>query len=538
MLPSYVLCVSQVYMIYSLGKKWNNKTKQQENYPSSSASEGLYMRKKKSNNKSRKEIPKATTLPYFWNLIFCPVKAQDYRKLCGTFIVQLLSCACLAFIKEKLMKLSWGGYHYIVLSHPDVAQEALKNNTVINKDWIYNILHPWLGTGLLTSSNDKWRHRRKLLTPAFHFRILENFQGIFNDHSNILVEKLKNKKRNEEFLIDELISLCTLDIIGDSAMGVRFNTQDRSHSDYGVAINDITSAVIQWFTKPWYWFSFIFNLSPLGKKFYKDIDTIHEFDRKVIREKKQKMIEELKDNQTIDNFQEEKEVTGVKKRRAFLDLLLYHHLTDKSLNEEDIREEVDTFMFAGYDTSAMGISWSLYLLGLHPDIQEKVYREQEEIFGEDTNNSITSEDLRKMKYLERVVKETLRIYPPATFIARKNSSDLKVGDYILPAQSSLVINIYGIHHNPIVFVNPEVFDPDRFLPENCEKRHPFAFLPFSAGPRNCIGQKFAMMEMKTVLANVVRHFRVKSLDHRDKIFESADVILRPKFGIRMTVEKR
>ncbi|XP_067134663.1 cytochrome P450 4c3-like, partial [Centruroides vittatus] len=134
--------------------------------------------------------------------------------------------------------------------------------------------------------------------------------------------------------------------------------------------------------------------------------------------------------------------------------------------------------------------------------------------------------------------ETLRIYPPAFVIVRKNPSDLKVGDYVLPAKSSLAINIYGIHHNPTVFENPEMFDPDRFLPENCQKRHPFAFLPFSAGPRNCIGQRFAMTKMKTVLANVIRQFRVKSLDHRDKIFESGDVILRPKFGIRMTVEKR
>ncbi|XP_023239645.1 cytochrome P450 4C1-like [Centruroides sculpturatus] len=499
---------------------------------------GLSIWKKKSDNKSKNEIPKFPNWPLLWNLIFCPVKAQDYRKLCGIFIIQLLSCACMGFIEEKLMKFSSGGYHYILLSHPEVAQEVLKSYTVINKDWLYNILHPWLGTGLLTSSNDKWRHRRKLLTPAFHFRILEDFQGIFNDQSNILIQKLKKKKENEEFLIDELIRLCTLDIIGDSAMGVQFNSQDRSGNEYVVAINHITSAIIQWFTKPWYWFSPIFNLSPLGKQFHKNIETIHRFDRKVIREKKRKMIEELKDNQIINNFQEENEVTGIKKRRAFLELLLCHHLTDRSLSKEDIREEVDTFMFEGHDTTAMGISWSLYLLGLHPDIQEKVYQELEEIFGEEMHKSITSEELRKMKYLECVVKETLRIYPPVPFILRKNPSDMKVGNYILPANSSLAVNIYGIHHNPTVFENPEVFDPDRFLPENCEKRHPFAFVPFSAGPRNCIGQRFAMMEMKTVLANVIRHFRVKSLDHRDKIFESGDVILCPKFGIRMTIEKR
>ncbi|XP_067133081.1 cytochrome P450 4c3-like [Centruroides vittatus] len=403
---------------------------------------------------------------------------------------------------------------------------------------MYNIFHPWLGTGLLTSSNDKWRHRRKLLTPAFHFRILEDFQEIFNNHSNILIEKLKNKKQCEEFLMDNLINLCTLDIIGGSAMGVQFNSQNRAGNDYVVATHEITSALVQWFTKPWYWFSPIFNLSPLGKKFHKDIETVQEFDRKVIREKKQKLIEELEDNQTIDNFQEEKKVIGVKKRRAFLDLLLNHHLSNGSLDEKDIIEEVNTFMFAGHDTTAMGISWTLYLLGLHHDIQERVYQELEKIFGDDINKSIMSEDLRKMKYLECVVKETLRIYPPAFVIVRKNPSDLKVGNYILPAKSSLVINIYGIHHNPTVFVNPEMFDPDRFLPENCQKRHPFAFLPFSAGPRNCIGQKFAMAKMKTVLANVIRQFRVKSLDHRDKIFESGDVILRPKFGIRMTIEKR
>ncbi|XP_023218008.1 cytochrome P450 4c21-like [Centruroides sculpturatus] len=163
------LLIISLLVIYLLGKKWRNRRKQQVNYPSSSASE---------------------------------------------VITQLLSCACLIFIEEKLMKISWGGYNYIVLSHPEVAQEVLKNNTVINKDWIYNILHPWLGTGLFTSSNDKWRHRRKLLTPAFHFRILEDFQRIFNNHSNILVEKLKNKKQTEEFLIDELIRLCNLDIIG------------------------------------------------------------------------------------------------------------------------------------------------------------------------------------------------------------------------------------------------------------------------------------------------------------------------------------
>ncbi|XP_067119436.1 cytochrome P450 4c3-like [Centruroides vittatus] len=250
------------------------------------------------------------------------------------------------------------------------------------------------------------------------------------------------------------------------------------------------------------------------------------------------ILEQMKENKVIDNFEENKEGFGIKKRRALLDMLLYHHIKNGTLSEEDIREEVDGIMLAGQDTTTMGVSWTLYFLGLHDNFQQKVYEELYHIFGDDVDRKITTDDLKKMKYLECVIKEALRIYPPVPFIFRRNPSSLEVDGYNLPPNSSYVICIHAIHHNPTVFENPEVFDPDRFLPENCEKRNPIAFLPFSAGPRNCIGQKYAMFEMKTILANVLRKFKVYSLDPRDKILVSADIVLRPIFGIRMTVEGR
>lgn len=499
---------------------------------------GRWITKKREKTETKSELPTHSSLPILWNLVFCPHKVQNFQSLCGTFIIQILNGACIVTIKEKMAVVTWGGHKYFLIFHPDVAQEILKSTTVINKDWLYNILHPWLGTGLLTSSDDKWRNRRKLLTPAFHFRILEDFQDIFNEQSNILISKLKEKKDNEIFDMVEVVSFCTLDIIGDSAMGVHINAQNSHDSAYVQAINDVTASIIQWFIKPWYWFSPIFNLSSLGRKMKHDTQIIHQFDRQVIRDKKQKIIERLKDNQYLDNFQEDKESIGIKKRRAFLDLLLYHHLTHGTLNEEDIREEVDTFMFEGHDTTSMGIVWTLYLLGLHHDIQERVFQELEDIFYNDIERTIRTDDLKMMKYLECVIKESIRLYPSVPFIIRKNPTEMTIGEHILPANSSLVVCISAIHRNPSVFENPEVFNPDRFLPENSIKRHPFAFLPFSAGPRNCIGQKFAMMEMKTVIANIIRHLKIHSLDPRDKIYESGDIILRPKFGVRMTVEKR
>ncbi|XP_023212050.1 cytochrome P450 4C1-like [Centruroides sculpturatus] len=112
------------------------------------------------------------------------------------------------------------------------------------------------------------------------------------------------------------------------------------------------------------------------------------------------------------------------------------------------------------------------------------------------------------------------------------------GNYVLPANSTLVINIYGIHHNPSVYENPEIFDPDRFLPENYKNLHPYAFLAFSAGPRNCFASKGAMIKMKTILANVLRNFKIYSLDPQDKIVTSFESILTPILGIRICVEKR
>ncbi|XP_023235109.1 cytochrome P450 4C1-like [Centruroides sculpturatus] len=192
----------------------------------------------------------------------------------------------------------------------------------------------------------------------------------------------------------------------------------------------------------------------------------------------------------------------------------------------------------GHDTTAHAMSWTLYFLGRFHDIQEKVYLELKSIFHNDTNRNITVDDLMKMTYLECVIKESMRIYPPFPVIGRKISHKITIGDYVLPSQSSCYIYIHAIHHNPSVYKNPEVFDPDRFLPENFKSLPPYAFLQFSAGPRNCLGSKLAMIKMKTVLANVLRNFKIHSLDPQDKIVMYYEVVMTPVSGIRMWVENR
>ncbi|XP_023209501.1 cytochrome P450 4C1-like [Centruroides sculpturatus] len=474
-----------------------------------------------------------------WNSLFCPRKVQNYSSHVGIYFLQVTTGMSMLYLKEKMVISSWGGRNYILFFHPEPAQEVLKSSIIINKDRTYDFFKLWFGeNSILYTKGDKWKKERKLLMPAFHFRILEKFQCIFNEQSNVLIEKLKKLKRNEVCDIIEMIKPCSLDIIAATALGVSINAQSKKSNAYFLAINGITSSLLEWFMKPWYWIPAIFKFSSLGRNLRKNIQFVHQFNTEVIKRRKEKLMKKGNDCDFFEKFEAYEEDTFSKKKRPLLDLLLHYHINERTMTEEVVRDQAESIIFGGHDTSTYGICWTLYLVGRYEDVQEKVYQELHEIFRNDKYRDITVEDLKKMRYLDCVIKEALRIYPPVAFISRHNPSEMKVGEYILPANSSCVICIYAIHHNPTVFENPEIFDPDRFLPENFKKCHPFAFIPFSAGPRNCLGQRFSMMEMKTILANVLRHFTINSLDPRDKIVISADVILRPVNGIRMTMERR
>lgn len=143
-----------------------------------------------------------------------------------------------------------------------------------------------------------------------------------------------------------------------------------------------------------------------------------------------------------------------------------------------------------------------------------------------------------MKYLERVIKETMRIYPSVPSIGRILSEDVQLDQYTLPKGTMVSLGIYYLHRDPRFFPDPEKFEPDRFLPENTVSRHPYAYLPFSAGPRNCVGQKFAMYEEKSVLSSIIRSYKITSVEKRDEITLIAELILRTHNGINVKLERR
>ncbi|KAK9744576.1 Cytochrome P450 [Popillia japonica] len=181
--------------------------------------------------------------------------------------------------------------------------------------------------------------------------------------------------------------------------------------------------------------------------------------------------------------------------------------------------------------------WTLFLLGNHPDIQQKVFEEVHQVL-QSKRTPTTISELHEMKYLENVIKESLRLYPSVPFIIRDLEQEVQIGEYKIPAGVQVNLQIYGTHRSAEYYPEPDKFDPDRFLPENSQKRHPYAYIPFSAGPRNCIGQKFAMYEEKTVLATIVNRYKITAMETPETITVTADLILRPMNGVILKLQKR
>uniref|UniRef100_A0A1B6E6L3 Cytochrome P450 n=1 Tax=Clastoptera arizonana TaxID=38151 RepID=A0A1B6E6L3_9HEMI len=410
----------------------------------------------------------------------------------------------------------------------DYVETLLSSTEELEKGIAYTFLHPWLGTGLLTGAGSKWFLHRKLLTPSFHFAILESFVETFNEKCKIFEDKLKKIPAGSEFNIYDPVSLCTLDIICEAVMGIDMKTQvekqeNNSNANYVNSVYSMTDIIISRLFSPWLYPDFIFySISSIGKRFAKSLKILHDFSNQVVTDKRWS----LKNSKSKPIVEEDTNL-GVKKKQAFLNLLLEASDKIEMLTNEEVREEVDTFMFEGHDTTTVALCWAIFLLGNHPDIQEKVYEELNSIFM-GVKRKITSNDLKEMKYLERVIKEVLRLYPSVPFFDRHLKKDIKLGEYLIPAGVDVRVAVYTLHRSPEYYENPEKFDPDNFLPEKIRNRHPFAYIPFSAGSRNCIGQKFAMMELKSVLSMIFYNFRVESSEKVDQLLPLSDLILRPK----------
>ncbi|XP_063794988.1 cytochrome P450 4B1-like isoform X2 [Pseudophryne corroboree] len=423
----------------------------------------------------------------------------------------------------------WIGSFYasLMVGHPEYAKAILTRQDP-KDNVVYRFLVPWIGKGLLVLSGPKWFQHRKLLTPAFHYDVLKPYIKLMSDCTNTMLdtwEKLVPDQKPLELF--HYVSLMTLDSIMKCAFSYESNCQNDSENEYIKAVYEL-SHLVEYRSRCYpYHNSLIFYLSPHGARFRRALKIVHEHTSNVIKQRKEAL-------------KQVTELEKVKQRRHldFLDILLYaKDENGQGLSDEDLQAEVDTFMFEGHDTTASGVSWTLYCLAKHPEHQEKCREEIREVLGE--RNTVEWEDLGKMPYTTMCVKESMRLYPPVPVVARELSQPITFCDgRSLPKGTNVFLNIFSINRNPDMWEEPEVFDPLRFSPDNPIKKHAYSFIPFSAGSRNCIGQNFAMHEMKVAVALTLQRFELTpDLDKDKEPLKAILVVLRSLNGIHVNLRK-
>uniref|UniRef100_F1S3X3 Uncharacterized protein n=1 Tax=Sus scrofa TaxID=9823 RepID=F1S3X3_PIG len=401
----------------------------------------------------------------------------------------------------------------VLVYDPDYMKVVLARSDPKNSV-VYRLLIPWIGCGLLLLNGQTWFQRRRMLTPAFHYDILKPYVGLMAKSVQVMLDKWEQLVAQDPRLeIVGPVSLMTLDTIMKCAFSHQGSVQtDGDSHSYIQAIWDLKNLFSIRTKSAFLQNDIIYRLSPEGRKNHRAARIAHQHTDRVIQLKKAQV-------------QKQGEMENVRKKRHldFLDILLLARMEKgNSLSDTDLRAEVDTFMFEGHDTTASGISWILYALASHPEHQQRCREEIQGLLGDGT--SITWDHLDQMPYTTMCIKEALRLYPPVPGVSRELSKPITFPDgRSLPAGITLSLSIYGLHHNPQVWPNPEEFDPSRFAPGSA--RHSHAFMPFSGGSRNCIGKQFAMNEMKL------------APDPSRKPIATPEVVLNSKNGIHLKLRK-
>ncbi|EAA44147.3 AGAP006048-PA [Anopheles gambiae str. PEST] len=427
------------------------------------------------------------------------------------------------------------------------AEPFLSGSRNTEKSLLYRFMYPFIGVGLLNSAGAKWLQRRRILTPTFHFNILNGFHRTFCEESEKLAAKIDSKWDGcegaaVEIELQSAMSQLTLNTICETSMGVKLDALDGA-KEYREGIYRVGEMLLNRAVRPWLYVDWIYWLLGYSRQLQRLLKPLHLFTASIIAQRRdlfaQGKLNDLSSSQDEDHSLYST-TPGGKKRYAMLDTLLTAEMQGQ-IEPDGIREEVDTFTFEGHDTTGSALVFILLTLSWELEIQTRLHQELSQLATQNdlTDGHLSPNDLNSAKFFDRVIKECLRLWPPVAFISRSVTEEIHLPDgRIIPQGCIANLHIFDLHRDPAQFPDPERFDPDRFLPECVSQRSPYAYIPFSAGPRNCIGQKYALLEVKTAVAYLVLRYRILPATKREEIRFIADLVLRSATPLKVRFERR
>ncbi|KAF7400315.1 hypothetical protein HZH66_005499 [Vespula vulgaris] len=388
---------------------------------------------------------------------------------------------------------------YLMIIQPEDIQAILSSSKHTRKPFVYSLFRNFIGRGLILSDGETSKLHRNILQTAFNVHGLEKFTETFVEHAQYLVSTLRDNV-NEDMNITKFINDIVYNIQAETILGLKSIKEKNGKNEtpeLPFKVNEMFACYR--LKRPWLLFESLYKLTKKSK-----IDTQQSNHYIAYCYNLIKKIEESKRLQSSVMTNDETKMQ-TKEKISLLEYMVNMKQKYSYFNDEAILDECSTFMLAGLESVSTATACTLFLLANHPECQKKCVKELDEIF----NNSatLTMKSLKKMRYLEMCIKETLRLYPIIPLIARCLTENIKIGDQVIPAGSSVFISPYLTHRITRYYSDPESFIPERFDTQNSnEKLHPYAYIPFSAGPKNCIGYKFAMLEMKVLISSILRNF--------------------------------
>ncbi|CAL8089570.1 unnamed protein product [Orchesella dallaii] len=437
----------------------------------------------------------------------------------------------------------------VFISSPDHVQKILGSKEHVEKTELYNVLKPLIGNGLITADVPSWKAHRRLLINSVNGKMVNIFMGVCNQTLGTFHDILSkepsivnfDEEPTQRTNLHPFINRLAFDIICETIFGISKETLKNSSTYYlNVSHKNKTVMSNRWFS-PWLRWKWVWAIHPL-KQYENDVKAaVNELFDFVVTERRR--LRQL--DHDINTNEIDPESSALKSHKHIGRGALIDTLLDAAENEENgitdeyIKSELMTFLVAGHDTSSETILWTLFMLGSYPEHQEKVNNELKEIFGSNRNPDLTLDDLSRLTYLDQCVKETLRIYPSVPLLMRKVNTDVEMEpDLIIPAGTDVALCIPAIHQNPLIYKDPKKFDPERFAPDKIADIHPYAYCPFSLGPRNCIGKRLGEVLTKIVLARLFLNYSVASIQKPEEVKIVAEVTLGPSKPIFFYVKKR
>lgn len=360
------------------------------------------------------------------------------------------------------------------------------------------------GNGLLTSEGDFWLGQRRLAAPAFHPERIAGYGNVMASFADRLSGRWRS---GEVYDVHRDLMRVTMEIVCKTLFDAEVAEDiDEIERSFDRVVREIAKRFRRPFRIP--------DAVPIpgNLRYRSGVARLDGFVTRVLGERRA---------QPGD-------------RGDLLSMLLAARDDEgRPMSDKQIRDEVITLFLAGHETTAIALSWTLVLLARHPEAEERLCREVSQILGD---RLPTAEDLPRLTYAEAVIKEALRLYPPAYVIGREALADCTLGGYTIPARATIYFSPWVLHRDPRWFEEPERFRPERWLDESSARLPKYVFLPFGGGPRVCIGERFAMMETVLVLATLLRRFRFEPAGPDPLPFPS--ITLRPDRPVLLRVAGR